>query len=133
MRMTSLTVPAKLDSLTALGDFVAAAANLAGLSQQASYGLRLAVDEFATNAIIHGQPPTTGMLELRAELDETTLTLLLEDEGVPFDPSQFPPPDDLICRPSSENSAAWGYILPGKVSIPMFTKEWERGTATRSS
>jgi serine/threonine-protein kinase RsbW len=75
--------------------FVKAAATGAGLSQTAHYRLRLAVEELATNVILYGCSPAEGGLELRSELDETTLTVILEDRGIPFDPSKFPPPDDL--------------------------------------
>lgn len=91
--MSTLTVPVALDSLSAIASFVLAAAADAGLNRHASYGLRLAVDELATNVIVHGH--ARGTIELKAELDEKTLTVVMEDEGVPFDPSQAAPPNDL--------------------------------------
>jgi anti-sigma regulatory factor (Ser/Thr protein kinase) len=47
--MKSSTVPATLDSLGPIADYVMAAAAAAGLDRRASYRLRLAVDEIATN------------------------------------------------------------------------------------
>jgi anti-sigma regulatory factor (Ser/Thr protein kinase) len=52
--MKPMTVPATLDSLGAIAEYVLAAAASAGLDKRASYNLRLAVDEIVTNIIVHG-------------------------------------------------------------------------------
>ena len=49
-----LSVPAKLESLSKVGEYVLKAAEAANLDKKAAYHLRLAVDEMATNAIVHG-------------------------------------------------------------------------------
>ncbi len=88
-------VPATLDSLGAIAEYVMAAAASAGLDKRASYRLRLAVDEIATNIIIHGHVNAglQGALELHADIDDGTLTIALEDSGVAYDPRQAPLPD----------------------------------------
>ncbi|HJZ57240.1 MAG TPA: anti-sigma regulatory factor [Gemmataceae bacterium] len=97
MSANSLSVPTTLDSLEEIAAFVQAAAEAAGLGQQAHYRLRLATDELVTNIITHGYKGAAvpGTLELRFEMDEKTLRVILEDRGVPFDPRQLPAPDDL--------------------------------------
>jgi serine/threonine-protein kinase RsbW len=72
-----------------------AAAASAGLDKRASYRLRLAVDEIATNIIVHGYANAghQGELELRAEIDDTTLTIAIDDTGETYDPRQAPIPD----------------------------------------
>jgi anti-sigma regulatory factor (Ser/Thr protein kinase) len=97
MHMQALTMPATLDSLGAIGHFVMAAAAAAGLTKTAAYRLRLAVDEFATNIIVHGYGGACDAksIHLRAEIDDALLTVTLEDEGVAFDPRDMPPPDDM--------------------------------------
>jgi anti-sigma regulatory factor (Ser/Thr protein kinase) len=89
------TVPATLDSLGVITEFVMTAAAAAGLDKRASYNLRLAVDEIATNIIVHGytEAGLQGVLELSADIDDSTLTLSIEDTGVPFDPRQAPVPE----------------------------------------
>ncbi|MGA9380780.1 MAG: ATP-binding protein, partial [Phormidium sp.] len=52
--MEQLTVPGTLDSLSKISDYVLSAASAAGLDKKASYKLRLAVDEIATNVIVYG-------------------------------------------------------------------------------
>jgi len=95
--MNSLTVPATLDSLVAIASFVAEVTDAAGLSEQPAYCLRLAVDEFATNIIMYAYEGAAwpGMIELRAEMDEQSVRVVLEDRGRCFDPGQVPPPPDL--------------------------------------
>ncbi len=86
--MEPLTVSGTLDSLDHIAEYIAHAATVAGLDKKASYKLRLAVDEIATNIIVHGYQKTEqlGTLDLRAELDQTRLTILLEDTSIDFDP-----------------------------------------------
>lgn len=93
--MRRLTVSATLDSLGAIAEFVMAAAVSAGLDKRASYHLRLAVDEIATNIIVHAyaEAGLQGTLELGADLDDRTLTLSIEDTGTAFDPRQAPVPE----------------------------------------
>jgi serine/threonine-protein kinase RsbW len=93
--MKPSTVPATLDSLRAIADYVMAAAASAGLGKRASYRLRLAVDEIATNIIVYGyaEAGLQGALELRADIDERALTISIEDGGVAYDPRQTPVPD----------------------------------------
>lgn len=95
--MEPLTVPGKLDSLKAIADYVMAAAAAAGLNKKASYNLRLAVDEIATNIIIYGYQTSgmEGVLDLRAKIDEQTLTITIEDSAALYDPTQQAPPKNL--------------------------------------
>jgi anti-sigma regulatory factor (Ser/Thr protein kinase)/putative intracellular protease/amidase len=96
MRVNSLSFPAALDSLAPIGAAVLAAASAAGLAPPAAYRLRLAVDELATNIIVHGyMGAAAGTIDVRIEMDEKTLRVVLEDTGVPFDPRTVPVPGDL--------------------------------------
>jgi anti-sigma regulatory factor (Ser/Thr protein kinase) len=93
--MKSSTVPATLDSLEAVSAFVMAAATAAGLDKRASYRFRLAVDEIATNIIVHGyaEADLQGTLELCADIADSTLTFVIEDTAAAFDPRQASVPE----------------------------------------
>jgi len=95
--MENLTVAGTLDSLGAIAKYVMAVAAATGLDKKTSYNLRLAVDEIATNIIIHGyeEAGREGVLDLQAFVDEQTLTISLQDTGVPYNPNQRLTPDDL--------------------------------------
>ncbi len=86
--METLTVPGTLDSLKPIADYVISAAAEAGLNKKASYNLRLAVDEVATNIIIHGyeEAGREGLINLWGELDEQALSIFIEDTGVEYNP-----------------------------------------------
>jgi serine/threonine-protein kinase RsbW len=95
--MEPLTVPGKLDSLSAIAKYVMNAATTAGLDKKAAYRLRLAVDEIVTNIIVHGyeEAGLEGDVYIKAELDDKQLSICLEDTGVKFDPASKEDPGDL--------------------------------------
>jgi anti-sigma regulatory factor (Ser/Thr protein kinase) len=88
--MPTLTLPGELTSLDAIGDLVLEQARLAGLDKHATYQLRLAVDELATNSIVHGyqEHDLRGDIVISADVDERALTIVLEDSAVPYNPLQ---------------------------------------------
>lgn len=99
--MDPLTLPGVLDSLSEIGQYVNAAAQAAGLEKKVAYRLRLAVDEVATNSIIHGyeESGTTGDLVVRAEMDSEKLTIIVEDSAPPFDLRSLQERPDHIDKP----------------------------------
>ena len=103
--MDELRVAAKLDVLSSIGAFVLKAAETAGLDRRAAYRLRLAVDEMATNVIVHGQPlEHSGDDEIRvtADLDDDRLTITLEDRGPAFNPLDHETPEGHIDKPMEQ-------------------------------
>ena len=84
-----------LDSLGSIRHYVTSAAQSARLDKKATYGLCLAVDEIATNIIVHGydEAGRSGVLDLRAEITSGNLIVTIEDDGIPFDPRQSHLPD----------------------------------------
>lgn len=86
--MEPVTLPGTLDSLKSIAEYVQAAAKEAGLDKKASYNLRLAIDEITTNIILYGyqEPGVEGVVELRADMDEKSLTIAVEDTAAAFDP-----------------------------------------------
>jgi anti-sigma regulatory factor (Ser/Thr protein kinase) len=95
--MQPLLVPGTLDSLSVIGKYVNESAAEAGLDKKAAYHLRLAVDEIATNIIIHGydEAGLTGEVRVLSDLDQNALTITLEDSSAPFDPRNLGRPGQL--------------------------------------
>ena len=93
--MESISVPGILDSLDQISDFIKQATTHAGLDKKAAYQLRLAVDEIATNIIVHGyeEAGLTGDLHLSFEIDEKTLTISITDTATPYNPYDHALPD----------------------------------------
>ena len=111
--MKPLHVPGTLDSLPLLGEYVAAAAAAARLDKHAAYRLRLAVDEIATNAVVHGyaKAKRAGLFVITATVEGSKLTILLQDSSPPYDPRQTPPPQALDRPPHERPSGGLGVYL----------------------
>jgi len=95
--MKALQVPGVRASLEPILEFVQAAAQAAGLERSAAYHLELAVDEIATNIIVHGyeEAGRTGAINLTARWDDTGLTVEIVDTAAPYDPRQRAAPASL--------------------------------------
>lgn len=95
--MKCLRVSGELESLEQISSYVITAGQNANLDKKTIYKLRLAVDEIATNIVIHGyeEAGIQGDIVCQAELNENTLSIYLEDTGAEYDPTQQEKPDDL--------------------------------------
>lgn len=103
MNLEPLTIPGESEYLSQLLDYVAWAAAAFGLEESAAYRLSLAVDEIATNIVIHGYQDAgrSGLLTVWSESSPNRLIVYLEDTGLSFDPREVPSPSDLD-RPLEE-------------------------------
>ena len=94
-----LSVEARLENLKLIRDFVEAQANAAGFDDAKSYDLVLAVDEAATNIIMHGygadNSAADSVVEALAQRAATALSITLRDRARPFDPTAMPIMDEL--------------------------------------
>jgi serine/threonine-protein kinase RsbW len=77
-----------------LGHLVEQFAEGNGLSSETAFHVNLALDELVTNVIMHGYADT-GRHEIlvRLELGTEALKVEVEDDGLPFNPMDVPPPD----------------------------------------
>lgn len=91
-----LILPATLNVLSEVRQFIKNAAALAGLDRKSAYNLQLALDEIATNVILYGYEASglSGDLVLRSEITGKSLTITLEDTGVAYDPRTREMPDE---------------------------------------
>jgi anti-sigma regulatory factor (Ser/Thr protein kinase) len=126
--MNSLRLPATLDSLPAFGAYVTEVCIAAGLDDKAVYRLRLAVDEIATNAIMHGYKDAqqAGYLLICAHVSRDKLTIVLEDMSPPYDPRETPPPADLDRPLESRPSGGFGVYLALQ-GVDAFSYEYADG------
>jgi serine/threonine-protein kinase RsbW len=92
--MESITLPATLESLAQISDFVTNATARAGLDEHAAWQVQLAVDEAATNIIQHGYGDTVqGDIELGCSTSGDQFVITLRDRGRRFNPHDVPAPD----------------------------------------
>jgi serine/threonine-protein kinase RsbW len=88
-----LQVPGRFDRLEQISKFIEQAGLEAGLDDTAICRCQLAVDEACTNIIEHAyEGEGRGSIELRCDADAGELTIIIEDQGKPFDPGSVPEP-----------------------------------------
>lgn len=88
-----LSLPAELESLAVLRQFIVDAAVHGNCDARAIADLVLAATEAATNAILHGYRGQVGYLEAEVECEHDALVVRLRDRAPAFDPRQVPTPD----------------------------------------
>lgn len=90
----SLHISAELKNLEIIRRFVIESATALGVAPDILSKLQLAVDEAATNVILHGyRNQGQGTIEIEMEQVESDLVIRLRDEATPFDPTEVPLPD----------------------------------------
>jgi serine/threonine-protein kinase RsbW len=89
----TLRIAARVEHLAEIRRFVERTAAALGAGQEAIDDLVLAVDEAATNIVVHGYQGQPGMIEVKVRREGEALLIHLRDGAPPFDPTQLPMPD----------------------------------------
>ena len=63
------------------------------LSSKTVVELNLILDELASNIVEHGDPEKESEIDIKLTKKDTVITLVVTDEGPPFDPTITPPVD----------------------------------------
>jgi anti-sigma regulatory factor (Ser/Thr protein kinase) len=129
--MPTLTLPGELASLDEIADLVLDQCRLAGLDKHATYQLRLAVDELATNIIVHGyqENSLTGNVVISAEVSDRSLTVVLEDTAPPYDPLKrdLEPVEEEFDKPLEERPIGGLGIFFVRQAVHDFHYEYRDG------
>lgn len=101
------------ESLKALRDYAVDAAQQAGLPKARVEGLRLAVDEYATNIITYGYRDAgyEGDVVASATIDDDHLIISLVDAGLAYDPTQRADPTNLDTPLEERDIGGLGIML----------------------
>ena len=126
--MQTLTIRGTLDSLGQIREYVRTAADEAGLDKKRAYHLQLAVDEIATNIVVHGyqEAGIAGNIEIRAQLSDGALTIDLADWAAPFNPLNRPQPDQLSVSLENKPIGGLGIYLAVR-NVDEFRYHWDDG------
>lgn len=128
--MESKSFPGVVDSLDELRDYVGELSQKAGLAKKATYGLKLAVDEIATNIILYGYEKAGLIADFRvlSEINDRELIVIIEDEAAAFDPlaKQMPDEDDLSKSLDDREIGGLGIFLTVK-GVDSFSYEYFNG------
>lgn len=103
--MYEATFPGRYKSLAKISEFVSQAVEEVGFDEATAYTILVAVDEACTNIIEHAYGgEEQGDIQCSCEVTEDSLTIILRDRGVPFDPTAIQEPnfsvplEELECR-----------------------------------
>ena len=89
----TIRIASDVGRLAAVRDLIRTAAIEAGADRAYVEDLVQAVDEMATNAIVHGHAGREGWVEVRVAADRDRLVVTIEDDAPLFDPTSVPEPD----------------------------------------
>lgn len=100
-----LRIPAELERMDEVLDFVSSVLDAHGCTPQARTQLRMAMEELYVNVAHYAYPSHDGWAEIRGIVENGVATFRLIDGGMPFDPLAKPDPDILL---SGEKRAIGG-------------------------
>ncbi|WP_371614938.1 ATP-binding protein [Streptomyces sp. NBC_00454] len=106
-----LEVPATMGALGDIAALVLRLATRAGLDKGAAYRIRLAVDELATNTVMHGYRGGDGRITVRGRSGPGRVQISIEDSAPAFDPSRGRLPPDPGTAPERRRIGGLGIHL----------------------
>ncbi|GAA2420509.1 ATP-binding protein [Streptomyces mauvecolor] len=106
-----LCVPAALESLDRVAEFVLGVGRAGGLDGGALYRLRLAADELATNIVMHGYRGAPGHLTVSGGVDADRVWVRFEDAAPAFDPRRGMHAPDLAVPLAEREVGGLGVFL----------------------
>jgi len=126
--METLRLPGELASLKPIREYVTAAAAKAGLDKLRAYRLSLAVDEIATNVVIHGyqEAGLAGDILLRITMTDQSIEVIVEDMAAPYNPLLQRVPDNLDAQLIERDIGGLGIFMALK-SVDDFRYEYTDG------
>ena len=90
---STLRVLAELQNLAVIRRFIEKTAMALKVERDAMDDMIQAVDESATNIIVHGYRGRSGYIEIEVTQEGNVLVVRLRDQAPHFDPTRAPPPD----------------------------------------
>jgi serine/threonine-protein kinase RsbW len=106
----TLRIPSDVGRLAEVRELIRSAATAAGADRAYVGDLVQAVDETATNAIVHGHAGRGGWVEVRVAREDDRLIVTIEDDAPLFDPTTVPEPD-LSVPPEHRRPGGMGVHL----------------------
>ena len=90
---TELTFPSRIETVDAATAAVAEFMQRAGVSEEAAFGIDMAVREAVTNAVFHGnQQDESKTVELTLKSSPDAIEIIVVDRGPGFNPTEVPDP-----------------------------------------
>lgn len=106
----TVRVPSDLGRLAAVRELVRSAAAEVEAGEACTADLVQAVDEAATNAIVHGHAGHSGWVEVTVTTQGDRFVVTIEDDAPAFDPTTVEAPD-LSIHPAERRPGGMGVLL----------------------
>lgn len=108
----TLTLRNDLTEITRIADEIEAFGEAHGWAMQWIYNTNLALDELITNSISYGAlDDRDDAIRVTLRVDDGTLTVVMEDDGAPFNPFEEAPVPDLDADVDDRNIGGLGVFF----------------------
>ncbi len=134
-KVLEATFPGDLKKLTAMSEFVLDAAREMGMREERGlFALQMAVDEAATNIVVHGyqERGLEGMVRILCWREGDEFVVQLRDTSPPFDPNQVPHPDLDAPLDARKEGGLGIYLMRKLMRRVEFSREGEENVLTMS-
>ncbi|HSE33942.1 MAG TPA: ATP-binding protein [Pyrinomonadaceae bacterium] len=92
---TELTLPSRIETVAKAANAVADFVSRSGISEEAAYGIDMAVREAVTNAVVHGnEQDEQKAVELTLKSSPEAVEITVHDQGQGFNPEAVPDPTE---------------------------------------
>ncbi len=90
---TELSLPSRIDTVATAAAAVADFVNRSGISEEAAFGIDLAVREAVTNAVLHGnRQDENKTVDVTLKSSPDAVEISVHDQGDGFNPEDVPDP-----------------------------------------
>lgn len=90
---TELTLPSRIETVAKAANAVADFVSRSGISEEAAFGIDMAVREAVTNAVVHGNAQDEQKaVELTLKSSPEAVEITVHDQGQGFSPEEVPDP-----------------------------------------
>lgn len=129
--MTKTTIPAKLDNLESMLQFIRNGAEQQGFSKKDINRIQVAAEEALVNVISYAYPDDGGDVEIRCNAKGAEgLVIEIIDWGIPFDPLSLPEPD-IEAPPEERELGGLGiHIMRNIMDEVSYKREGDRNILT---
>ena len=91
-----LRLPAKLDGINEILNFVGSFLEAHGAAPQICNQMRMSMEELCANVALYAYPSGDGWIEIRGSVEDGAATFKIIDGGTPFNPLAKPDPNILL-------------------------------------
>jgi serine/threonine-protein kinase RsbW len=90
---TELSLPSRIDTVSTAAAVVAEHLSRSGVSEEAAFGIDMAVREAVTNAVVHGNTQDeTKLVGITLKISPDAVEISVHDQGSGFNPTEVPDP-----------------------------------------